>query len=311
MKNRITRVTFIWTMLVLVNSGLTNAQPNYPTDHDKAELIYSDVENFLEAFETLNKTSDTIAVLKEYYFDRASKGLKEYIVKHNLTSEMLKDAIIKDPERYSKIANFFADRASFIPEFRTTMQGFNQVLPSAIYPPTYLLVGANRGIAQASKFGQLITITRVLDNNEKLKKLIVHELAHFQQAMSMGIQAYGAVYGKPNNMLDLCLREGGAEYITFLVLNEITQTKSLMYFQDNESDLKSKFMTDLGKQNKKYWLWDSLDDPETPNLLGYVMGYKICEAYYQNKSDKKTALNDILVMTDPEKFLESSGYIRK
>ena len=153
MKTRITRVTFILTMLVLVNCGLTNAQPNYPTDPAKAQLIYSDVENFLEAFEVLNKTSDTIAVLNEYYFDRASAGLKEYIVKHNLTSELLKDAIIKNPERYAKIADFLANRASFIPEFKTTMQGFSQVLPSTMYPPTYLLVGANRGIAQASKSG--------------------------------------------------------------------------------------------------------------------------------------------------------------
>lgn len=311
MKSRTTHVTFIWTMLVLVNCGLTNAQPNYPTDPAKAELIYSDVENFLEAFENLNKTSDTIAVLKEYYFDRASAGLKEYIGKHNITSELLKDAIIKDPERYAKIADFFVNRASFSPKFKTIMQGFNQVVPSAMYPPTYLLVGANRGIAQASKYGQLVTITRVLDNDEKLKKLIVHELAHFQQAMSLGIQAYGAVYGKPNNMLDLCLREGGAEYITFLVLNEITQTKSLAYYNENESDLKSRFMTDLGKQNTKFWLWDSIEDPDTPNLLGYVMGYKICEAYYQNTSDKKTALNDILAITQPEKFLEASGYIHE
>tara|TARA_R110000772_G_scaffold11690_1_gene36418 strand:- start:858 stop:1793 length:936 start_codon:yes stop_codon:yes gene_type:complete len=311
MKNGITRVTLIWTMLVFVNCGLTNAQPNYPTDHDKAELIYSDVENFLEAFKILNKTSDTVAVLNEYYFDRASAGLKEYIGKHNLTSELLKGAMIKDPERYAKIADFFANRASFIPVFKTTMQGFNHVLPSAMYPPTYLLVGANRGIAQASKFGQLVTITKVLDNDEKLKKLIVHELSHFQQAMSLGIQAYGAVYSKPNNMLDLCLREGGAEYITFLVLNEITQAKSLVYFQDNESDLKSRFMMDLAQQNTKFWLWDSIDDPDTPNLLGYVMGYKICEAYYQNTSDKKTALNDILAITQPEEFLESSNYIPK
>lgn len=39
-----------------------------------------------------------------------------------------------------------------------------------MYPPTYLIVGANRGIGQASMAGQLITVTRIVDNMDKLKK---------------------------------------------------------------------------------------------------------------------------------------------
>lgn len=180
-----------------------------------------------------------------------------------------------------------------------------------MYPPTYLLVGANRGIGQASKVGQLITITRVVDNDEKLKKLIVHELAHFQQAMTMGIQAYGALYSKEDNMLGLCLREGGAEFITFLVLQEITQTKGLAHLQNNESDLKARFLKDLAQQDARFWLWDSIDDPDTPQLLGYVMGYKICDAYYQSASNKENALKAILATTEPEAFFEGSHYFEK
>ncbi len=290
---------------------VTSAQPNYPTNPEKAKLIYSDVENFVKAFENLRNTKDTIAVLNQYYFDHGSDGLKEYINKHNLTPKMLKDAIAKNPDRYSKIAGFLANESSFKPEFTKTMQAFHDVVPSAMYPPTYLLVGANRGIGQASKFGQLITITRVVDNNEKLKKLIVHELAHFQQAITMGIQEYVSLYGKPNNMLGLCLREGGAEFVTHLVLQEITQANGLEYLQNNESDLKSRFLRDLSLQDTGFWLWESIEDPDTPTLLGYVMGYKICDAYYQRESDKENALKAILAITDPEAFLEMSPYFRE
>ncbi len=311
MKNTTNRVMLIFLILFLVNFNVTNAQPNYPTDPEKAELIYSDVKNFIEAFDNLSNSSDTIAVLNKYYFDPASNGLKEYISKHNLTPELLKGAIRKDPDSYAKVSGFLLNRASFKLKFTASMQRFNEVLPSAMYAPTYLLVGANRGIAQASKFGQLVTITRVVESDEKLKKLIVHELAHFQQAITMGIQDYGSLYGKPNNMLGLCLREGGAEFITYLVLNDITQTKGLEYFQNNESKLKSKFLTDLEKQDSKYWLWDSIEDPNTPNLLGYVMGYKVSEAYYQIASNKKVALIDILAITNPEAFLEMSHYLNE
>lgn len=299
----------IVALLLSVSYHVAHSQPNYPTDPEKAQLVYTDVENFVEAFNNLSKTSDTIAILNQFYFDRGTPGLKEYINKQGLTPEMLKEAIAEDPVRYSKIAGFLSRKASFQPEFTKTMRSFHEVLPSAMYPPTYLLVGANRGIGQASKFGQLITIARVVENNDKLKKLIVHELSHFQQAMTMGIQKYGALYGEPNNMLGLCLREGGAEFITSLVLQDITQTKGLEYFRDNESNLKSRFMTDLSMQDPGFWLWDSIKDPDTPSLLGYVMGYKICEAYYMKTVNKQEALNAILSMTDPNDFLSSSRYI--
>ena len=311
MKNQLNRLLLLFAINLIAGTIITKAQPNYPTSPENAELIYSDVVNFIEAYQYLNKDADTIAVLNKYYFDRSSAGLKEYIIKHSLTPELLKAAIAKDPDRYAKIPGFLAVAEAFKPEYSMLMKQFGEVLPSAMYPPTYLLVGANRGIAQASKYGQLVTITRVVDSNEKLKKLIVHELAHFQQAITMGIQEYGALYGKADNMLGLCLREGGAEFITYLVLNQITQTKGLEYFRQHELDLKSRFKSDLATQNPGYWLWDSIEDPETPNLLGYVIGFKICEAYYQNSTEKNNALKDILAITQPEGFVEKSQFFKE
>jgi hypothetical protein len=311
MKTRIAYSIFICTMFALANCSLATAQPNYPKNSAEAQVIFTDLENFVEAYSHLKETSDTVSILKEYYFDKASVGLKEYVTKHNLSAELLKDAIRNNSTKYAAIENFIGTLNEFEPRLLETLEKFDSILPNAMYPPTYLLVGADRGIAQASKFGQLVTITRVMEDDRKLTKMIVHELAHFQQAMAMGIQEYSALYGKSSNMLGLCLREGGAEFITHLVLQEITQTNALEYFEKNESDLKIKFSKDLELQNQGFWLWDSIEDKETPNLLGYVMGFKICNAYYQNASNKKAALNDILAITitQAEEFLESSSYI--
>tara|TARA_R110002051_G_scaffold313163_1_gene388978 strand:- start:9114 stop:10046 length:933 start_codon:yes stop_codon:yes gene_type:complete len=310
MKNARISLT-IFTVLFKVATSITYAQPSYPTNPENAQLVYTDVENFVEAFEQLKTTTDTLAVLNKYYFDPGTAGLKEYIIKHALTPGMLKNAIAKNPDRYAKIEGFLANKAVFGTEFNEVMQNFGQILPNAMYPPTYLLVGANRGIAQASKVGQLVTVTRVVDNGEKLKKLIVHELAHFQQALSMGIEKYGSLYTQKNNMLALCLREGGAEFVTSLVLNQITQTKSLGYLTNNESELKLRFIRDLAAQDTKFWLWESIDDPSAPKLMGYVMGYKICEAYYKKATNEQKALEMILIMPDPESFLKISGYFKE
>ncbi len=296
------------SLWVFIFTNSIFAQPNYPRESKKAELVYTDLENFAEAFSFLKEDVDTLKILNTYYFDKASVGLQEYIRKHNLTPELLKGAIQKSPDRYKKIPNFINTLEDFKPTYNKTLGEFNKVLPQAMFPPTYLLVGANRGIAQASRYGQLITITRVLDNREKFIKLIVHELSHFQQAMTMGPQKYGALYSTPDNMLGLCLREGGAEFITYLVLNKITQTDALDYITNNEAELKLKFREDLKNQDTSFWLWESIDQDEYPQLLGYAMGYQVCSTYYNSAIDKQKAINEILGITQPDTFLELSGY---
>ncbi len=159
--------------------------------------------------------------------------------------------------------------------------------------------------------GQLITVTRVVDSKEKFKKITVHELSHFQQAMSMGGQKYVQLYSTPDNMLGLCLREGGAEFITSLVLKDITQSKALAYLEQEEQKLKQRFLKDLKNQEQGFWLWASLEQKDAPKLLGYVMGYKICEHYYHGAKDKSQALQTILKMPDAEEFMASSQYFRR
>ena len=286
----------------------TYAQPNYPRDPKEAKIIYSDLANFMDAYKELATNTDTLKVLQTLYFDRGSAGLKEFVNRHQLTPELLKDAMLANPERYALLPGFLADIAEVEELYHGLMMDYSKVMPNAMYAPTYLLVGANRGIGQASLAGQLITVTRVADSTDKLKKLMVHELSHFQQAMTMGGQKYGALYSSPDNMLGLCLREGGAEFLASLVVDDITQSVALDYIEKDESRLKEQFLADLKTQNKDFWLWASIEQKEYPKLLGYAMGYKICKSYYELQPDKNVAIQNILKMEDAEAFLDSSGY---
>lgn len=289
----------------------TTAQPNYPLSSQQAEVIYTDLVNFVAAYKELQSNSDTLMVLQKMYFDRGSEGLKEFISRHQLTPELMRDAITANPGRYALIPDFLTNISEVQTTYQDLMKAFGEVLPNAMYPPTYLLVGANRGIGQASLLGQLITITRVSDDTDKFRKLIVHELSHFQQAMAMGGQKYTALYSAPDNMLGLCLREGGAEFITSMVLGDITQTAALNYIEKEEVRLKKLFLEDLKIQNSDLWLWGSLEQAEYPRLLGYAMGYKICESYYNIAEDKNGALQEVLRMDDDQAFLEASNYFKQ
>ncbi|MEQ6167013.1 DUF2268 domain-containing putative Zn-dependent protease [Ekhidna sp. MALMAid0563] len=284
-------------------------QPNYPKSASEAELIYSDLENFLIAYDQLSEDSDTIEVLKIHYFNNASAGLTEYIERHGLTPESLAKAINQSTEEYELLALFSEGIDEFSAKFTIKMEKYEQVLKEVMYPPTYLLVGTNKGIAQASPVGQLITIEKVSDRPEKLFQLIWHELSHFQQARALGFSAYTKVYSKPDNMLDLILREGGAEFIAIYLVGENEYDyRNKTYFESNEQSLKERFLKDLKNQDQSFWLWESLRQDETPALLGYTIGYRICESYYLRAVDKNQALLDILAITDDQAFLKASGY---
>lgn len=60
------------------------------------------------------------------------------------------------------------------------------------------------------------------------------------------------------------------------------------------------------------WLYNGASfTGEKPADLGYYVGFKICEAYYDKTADKKAAIEDILAIKDgPDalRFLQESGY---
>jgi uncharacterized protein YjaZ len=298
----------IQCILILTSFSIWSQAPNYPTSPENKQLIVTDLIHFEEALNLLKPDSDTIQILKTHYFDKGTPGLKEFVNRHGLTADLLKKAIISNKDIYEQIPSFIKTLDAFKEQLQEDLIQFQNTLPKPMYAPTYLLVGANRGIAQASFHGQLVTVTKVLNKPELLTKLIIHELSHFQQAMAMGGQKYVSLYSQPNNMLELCLREGGAEFLTFLITKEITQPKALKHIADNSNSLKKRFLSDLKAQDQSFWLWESLNQNEYPKLLGYAMGFEICKSYYDRAENKNQAIKDILIMENAKQFMEKSQY---
>jgi uncharacterized protein YjaZ len=56
------------------------------------------------------------------------------------------------------------------------------------------------------------------------------------------------------------------------------------------------------------WTFGDREDPEQPILVGYAIGFRIAQAYYNNAADKERALLEMLSVTDYTGFLAQSGY---
>jgi hypothetical protein len=295
--------------LIFLCATTAFAQPRFSSTASEAELKSADLKNFVDALDRLNPAGDAEAILKEFYFDKASPGLKEYIRRFGLNPARLAKAIKADPSNYKKIKGFYDQLADFDKLYREDLRTYKAVYPKAMFAPTYLLVSANRGIGQASRVGQLVTVERVTDNFEKLRYLAVHEITHFQQAVSMGMQKYAGLYGQKDNMLGMILREGAAEFVTYrLIRKSESDFARLIYLNKRESELWERFERDLANQDKDFWLGISNQGKGQPILLGYAMGYKIVAAYYDRSTDKTQALHDIMAITEPESFYKKSNF---
>ncbi len=285
-------------------------QPQFPTTAEEAQLVTSDIRNFLEARDKFVPDGDNEQVLQSLYLDRASPGLKEFEQRFGLTAKKLNDAFKRNPEVYDRLAAFHKNIGDFESVYKKGLMAYKEVYPKAMFAPTYLLVGENRGIGQASRVGQLVTVESTNDL-EKLKTLAIHEITHFQQAMRVGPQQYQALYTQKDNMLGWVLREGAAEFVTYKLVGRNEEKFSrLTHLNKNEMELWARFKKDLKTQDKAFWLEVTFEDNNkgNPYLLGYAIGYKIVEAYYDKAVDKVKALDELMSITDPVSFLEKSAY---
>ena len=277
-------------------------------DAGDARFVYSDVNNFLRAYQLMKSDSNPEEVLQREYIDKASPGLEMFISKYGLTAEQLHEAINKYPERYAQIGQTLEKLYEKETYFREQYVRLSNFIPNAVFLPTYYLVEIQRGIGSGSVEGTLVSIDNWQGSAEDKSTMLVHEQVHIQQVLAVGYQKYLALYGPEKNLLGLCVREGTAEFLAHLVTGSITQSKALDYTIKNEKQLWKLFKNDKNGSETGDWMWKKPENPNQPPHVGYAMGFLIARSYYENTENKTKAVRDILATTDFETFLKQSKY---
>lgn len=285
---------------------------------DHCRFHYQDVANFIYAF---NKSNSDWEHAPSYfyhdYFSKASKGLFFYQkFKINSSSHQFAFRVEDKKAYFQSILPNLQKLNTQEKTLRKYFREFKHLYPDAIFPDIYYAVGCFNAGGTSSPFGLIIGAEmhakmedsdltnfnhweeKVVRSFANLPLITMHELVHIQQN-----ETY-------NNLLGNAIFEGAADFVSKLVCGSHINQHVHDWANQHEQEVWREFEKEMHGENTRNWIGNANRAKDKPADLGYYVGFKICESYYEKQADKKKALQDILTITDWEGFYQKSGYMK-
>ena len=288
-----------------------------PTHPGDASFITADIGHFWEAYDAGD--------FQHLYLDRASAGLRDFIRSRNITAANLAQMVQAAPRYFAAIRENTLSLTHGAPELATIRANFEKIetlYPAAVYPPVTFLIGRFSTGGTISSSGMLIgTEFYAIDDSTPLIELpdfqrsnvqpifnlpliIAHEHTHVLQ-----MQAKRLINKGTKTLLDWSLLEGSADFVGELVSGGHINQAIYAWALPREDSLWTEFQVAMNGTDISGWLYNQgTATPDHPGDLGYFIGYRITQAYYNNAVDKTAALRDIIEVADAAAFLTASGY---
>jgi Predicted Zn-dependent protease (DUF2268) len=291
------------------------------SDPRHAKLVTTDIHNFWNAFDKAQKdTSRREQIFIEEYFNKSSAGLKDYFVtKIGTTAAFTKNQAGK-PEFYKAIRKNTLSIDTMKGTIYQYFEKLKSIYDEASFPDIYFLVGRWNSAGTVSDNGLLLGVDQVsktpeiptqelslweknnFNDLQNIPVIVMHELIHFQQQKIK----------EDTTLLSYALIEGMADFICELVTGKNPSQRLQDYAQTRSKEIWEDFKKEMLLDRVYNWLFNG--DKETkdkPADLGYYMGYEICKSYYEQATDKKAAIKEMLSIQDHKAFLEKSKYDEK
>ena len=116
-------------------------------------------------------------------------------------------------------------------------------------------------------------------------------------------------YTGKETLLKAALQEGSADFITMLALPDSAPPAHYRWGLEHEAAIWSRFSEQMSGKDLGEWIGNNGNATEQwPADLGYFVGARISQAYYDQAGDKTQAIHDLLNVRDPQKILEASEY---
>jgi hypothetical protein len=270
------------------------------------EIHIEDVERFYKIYDAANGRP-TAEQLQRDYIDAGSEGLHTLARLRNVTGARIAETLAKNPQIYSNAKRCMAVLPRVKERVQVALGKLGRLNPEARFPPVTVAVsrGKPAGIAYPDSGIQIgleaVCAADFMNPNieDRFVHVISHEYVHVQQAPALA--------GTEDlTVLERSLLEGNAEMISELISGLAGQAHFPALTTGREKEIETAFLADQDKTDLSAWLDNST--LEKPGDLGYWVGHRIAESYYQHATDKRQAVRDMFQMTDAKAFLAKSGW---
>lgn len=284
--------TLIFLLLFLSNSIF--GQKNFSESPLKAVFETGDTKVFWSAFDKLQKSKENPFI---DYVEKGSAGVKGFTNSRIINADSLFTMVKRKKADYELTRNVLNGISAKEKRVRAIYSALKYWYSNAKFPPVYFVYGRFNSGGTSSEDGIIIG-TEKLQNLDGVTGLIAHELIHYQQKI------------EGNDMLlKWVLNEGGADFIGEFISGESINSSAYNYGEKNTEKLYKEFVTRLKQKDYQDWLYGTSGKDDRPNDLGYWIGYKIVEAYFNKQTDKHKAIMEITNIRDPLFFLKESGFL--
>jgi len=308
---------FTTFLLLHILSFISNGQ-------DSKKVFTADIDNFWIAYDSIQTTKDSlkqIEFIKKLYIDKGTKGLKAFMALRDYNAELWVKLIRIYPKFWKSIRPNTFTVKSFAPDIETSIKKFKELYPDLKEANMYFTIGGLR--SGGTTMNDMVLVgTEIATGNattdvsefptkwlegvfktqqaDNLVALNIHEYVHTQQK------------GNAKTVLGQSITEGACDFITELVINKLLQKNYIVYGREHDAELKEQFKFEMFTTAYTNWLYNG-STSKTVADLGYYMGYTICKSYYNNSTDKKKAIKEIIELnysdsTAVEDFLKRSNY---
>jgi Predicted Zn-dependent protease (DUF2268) len=293
-----------------------SSRPNH--DPDAARLITSDIPAFWRVFDKAS-LRDAAELFQREYIDPGTAGLHDFLKNRIEDGPSLAATIASRPRYYAAIreSTLAMDRDPQLKQrIRASFTRLKQIYSDAVFPDVYFVIGRMNSAGTTSSSGLLIGIEMNARNDStpveelnaweravigqiaSLPDIVAHELVHVQQKDGQG----------KATLLRQAVKEGGADFVGEMISGGIINRIQRSYGDAHQQALWEEFRKDMPGSDLSNWMYQGDKSKGRPADLGYYIGYKICESFYNHAPDKSEALKRILNVGEPEAFLKESGY---
>ncbi len=301
MKNlTVTRIkrNFLFMLILSLCISKSFGQTDFSKNPEHAVFVKSDIKNFWKAFDLIEKEKNPFVK----YLENGSVGLKDFVPYRIESAKKLLKTVKNRKQDYAEVRTKSENLDDFEGIIKYHYQYFKVINSEAVFPPVYFVIGAFNSGGGVTENGIIIGTEVAKDDFQNIVYFVIHELMHFNQKYSQ------KPIGKAT-LIEKAIVEGSADFLASLTMKKDYKVE---YAESHLDELCREFVEIMNETKYHGWLYDSNGKKEgRPNDLGYWMGYKITEAYYQNSTDKNQAVYDILNIKDFEGFIRKSGFLNK